>query len=134
MKLISNFLIITLLPLLFLLTACSEEIPGPSREYHRINTNQVSNIRTTSATLSAEISYAGPEPILDHGFTWGKTRPYIDMQSSNVISLGSKSGTGGFSTIIEYSFEPATTYYVRPFVRTETSIVYGNMVSFVVKF
>lgn len=96
--------------------------------------NAVSNIGSSSATFSAEIFSSGPEPIADHGFAWGKTRPFINSQSLQVKSLGSKSGKGGFNTTIEFPFERATIYYVRPYVVTETTIVYGNMLQFKGKF
>ena len=116
------------------LTSCNDSSPGPSRSYHQLDSLPISNIGSVSATFNAEILNSGTEPILEHGFTWGKTRPFIDMQGFQVEKLGSKSGTGKFSATVESAFERNTTYYVRPFIKTETTVVYGNMLSFKAKF
>jgi hypothetical protein len=123
---------ITILILLFstLLVACSDDSPSPARDYHQLSSHAVFNIGATSATFSAEVISPGTEPILEHGFTWGKTRPFADDQGFGTVKLGSKSGIGKFTATVEYSFDKKTTYYVRPFVRTETTMVYGDIISF----
>ena len=120
-----------LLPLFAVLPqACSDDSPAPTIDYHQLNGHAVTNITATNATFSAEILISGKEPVLEHGFTWGKTRPFIDREGFGVKNLGSRSGTGRFSATVESRFERNKTYYVRPFVKTATTVVYGNMVSF----
>jgi len=119
-----------LLILFVLFTACNKENISPARDYHQLTTHPVTAVGTASATLNAEILSAGKEPIREYGFVWDKTQPLIEQQTSQVIRLASPIETGKFSANLESQFEGNTVYYVRSFVRTETTTVYGNTVSF----
>jgi hypothetical protein len=113
-----------------LLQACSDDSPAPTIDYHQLNSHAVANITATNATFSAKIITSGKEPILEHGFTWGKTRPFINRVGFEVKNLGGRSEARTFTATVDYPFERNKTYYVRPFVKTATTVVYGNMVSF----
>ncbi|MEJ8757674.1 hypothetical protein WG947_11735 [Pontibacter sp. H259] len=113
-----------------LLVACSDESPSPAREYHQLETQGVQAVSAASATFIANILTSGKEPILQHGFTWGRTRPFADKPGFGTKYLGSRTGTGTFATTVEYAFTKKSVYYVRPFVKTANTIVYGNMVAF----
>jgi hypothetical protein len=121
---------ILLLLLSVLLAACSDNSPIPARDYHQLKHDNVTTLSMTSVIFSAEIFTQGKEPILDHGFTWGKTRPFVDQSGFGVRNLGSRTGKGKFTISVDYTFDKKTTYYVRPFVRTETTMVYGDIISF----
>lgn len=130
MRFFTKHIAILFLLISTLLIGCSDESPSPARDYHQLNSYAVSNIVATSATFNAEIIAPGTEPILEHGFTWGKTRPFADDKGFGTTKLGSRSGTGKFTATVEYAFDKSATYYVRPFVKTENTIVYGNIVAF----
>lgn len=133
MKIINKLWAILFLQVLACLMACTKDSIGPARDYHQLNTYAATNIEATSATFSAEILNAGKEPILEHGFVWAKTKPFLEQQGTQVAQLGGKTGTGKFSTTVQDQFERNTVYYVRPFVKTATYTVYGLMVSFTAK-
>ncbi|NEM96225.1 hypothetical protein [Pontibacter burrus] len=133
MRYYTSHIIVLVLLFTALLTSCSDDSPSPARDYHQLKNHAVTNTAATRATFSASIIHTGPEPILEHGFTWGKTKPFADQKVFGLVELGSRSNdTGTFTaTVDDYQFEKKATYYVRPFVRTANTMVYGDMVTFI---
>ncbi|WP_143731846.1 hypothetical protein [Pontibacter lucknowensis] len=95
-----------------------------------MDTHSASNVAASSATFSATILNAGTEPIIEHGFVWAKTKPYLGLQTAQAVNLGKKSESGYFTADVQHTFDRNVVYYVRPFVKTGTTLVYGQMISF----
>jgi hypothetical protein len=122
------------LPLLIfticILSTCKRE-KEPTLDYPLVNTLDVVNITEQGATFRADLSSAGNETIINHGFVWGISPDNLSLESNDRISLGVYSGKGIFETEIKTTLEAKKKYYVRSFVKTQNHIVYGIVVSFV---
>ncbi len=90
----------------------------------RIRTIGVSNMTTTSATVSAEVDYTGSAG--NRYICWNTTGSPT-VYNSNTISGGL--GTGSFSSMIT-SLQPNTTYYVRACSYINDALRYGNELTF----
>jgi len=108
--------------------SCTKEEVTP-RSYPRVKTLEVTNITSGGASFSAEIVYTSV-PILDHGFLWSEYSSAL-FSNSDIISLGSKSGTGRFDAQCDRSLEEGKTYYVRGYAISEGHTVYGDVVTFI---
>ena len=90
-----------------------------------VETNQVSNLATTQATVGGFITSDGGGEIIERGVCWGKnTNPDV---SANVINAGQ--GLGSFSCTIT-GLEPSTTYFARAYAVNNVGVGYGAQVSF----
>lgn len=114
--------------LLVLVVCCTKEEPF-SRNYPRVNSNDVTQITDGGAVFNGEIFFASV-PIIDHGFVWS-TFANFDTEQADKISLGPKSGTGIFSAPCTYALKEGEKYYVRAFAKSEKNSVYGDLVTFV---
>lgn len=112
------------------LSACSKENISPARDYYQLDTHSASNVVASGATFSATILNSGTEPIIEHGFVWAKTKPHLGLQTAHTVNLGQKAGAGNFTADVQHTFDRNAVYYVRPFVKTGTTLVYGQMISF----
>jgi hypothetical protein len=132
--------IITILPLLLLFLNCSKDdapvaTPLPAVP---INLNNISlttkvptNVSLTSAVGGgvASIQLMGQGSNYTFGVCYGLSPnpAYFDGISETTVSYEQTSGN--YSTQF-YDLVPGKTYYVRAFVRDETTIKYGNQVTF----
>lgn len=92
-----------------------------------VTTNEVS-ITATKIKAIGTIIDLGETGIIDHGFCWSTSnKPTLNGQ---VLSLGKAWATGQFESIL-YGFQPGTTYYLRAFVKSNNSILYGEVKSFI---
>jgi hypothetical protein len=98
-----------------------------------IATNAVSNIGVSTASLNGNITNTGGHAGegTQHGFAYGTS---TDLGGPNVATttLGSYSGTGGFSGGIE-GLAQGTTYYVRAYGANQAGTSTGSIVSFTTK-
>lgn len=90
----------------------------------------VSNIKSSSATVTVTITDDGNLPVLARGFCWTimswamfATLEEADGHTSNGAGTGTYSGT-------LYPLNPNYTYYVCPYVTNAAGTFYGELVSF----
>ncbi len=91
-----------------------------------VETNEVSNVDLTTATLNATITDEGYPAYTERGFVYAKTSN--PTTSNNKIKV-SGSGTGTFAYNLT-GLETRVTYYVRSYLIANNNVVYGNGVSF----
>lgn len=92
-----------------------------------------SGIGATSAVLDGAVTTLGKQQTFsDHGFVWSTAAiagsTHIVDSSVTKISLGSKSNLDTFTTVL--TGLSSGTYYVRPYVVYNGSVIYGSEVSF----
>jgi N-acetylneuraminic acid mutarotase len=116
-----------LLVILVIMTTCTKEEVTP-RKYPRVDTKEVTNISGAGATFNGEIIFI-PSQVTDHGFLWS---PYSDVvfTNSDQVSLGAATGTGTFSSTIDYGLVSGKTYYVRAYAKSQDFSVYGDVMPF----
>ena len=90
----------------------------------------ISNIKSSSATVTVTITDDGDLPVLARGFCWTimswamfATLEEADGHTSNGAGTGTYSGT-------LYPLNPNYTYYVCPYVTNAAGTFYGELVSF----
>src|SRR5687767_10096172 len=123
MKKVSNWLIGFIV-----LFSCTKEEITP-RRYPRVRTKGVNNITAAGARLEGEITFSSTE-ILDHGFIWSQ-HENLDLNNSEAISLGIKTGKGAFNLLVERSLDEGKVYYVKAYAKSTNYTVYGEIVEFV---
>jgi hypothetical protein len=90
-----------------------------------INTVQVSNIATASATTGGVVINDGGSPVTAYGVCWALTpNPTI---ADNITANGT--GIGGFTSNIT-GLTTGTVYYVRAYASNSAGTAYGNQISF----
>jgi hypothetical protein len=90
-----------------------------------INTLSVSNLTTSSATVSGTIISDGGSSITARGFCWSTaTNPTIENSKST------ETGTLGNLSSAITGLSSGTTYYVRAYITNSSGTSYGNEVSF----
>ena len=95
-------------------------------EYTFVLTGEVTNINDTSATFTGRITKHGTSDITESGFIWGvhSNDPYGIRVTNETTPKDT------YSLVTNEKLFPNRTFYVRAFVETESSIIYGNEVSF----
>ena len=94
--------------------------------YASVETNDVSNIDATTATLRGNITALGDPAYTERGFVYAKT-PNPTTLSNKVTVSGSGSGT--FTKDLT-GLETQVTYYVKAYVISNNNIMYGSEVTF----
>ena len=117
-----------LLLVLLLLISCEKEKPA-TREYPRLRGTIITNISEDGATFTADLYSFGTEAIEEYGFLWDFGGELFYNSSSKVI-LGIPQKEGVFSTDIRSGLISERDYTVRPFVKTESRVVYGPLAYF----
>lgn len=109
-----------------LLLGC-DDYNFPESSYPRVES--VSVFATASGfKLRGKIVQVGEEPITDHGFVWGSQAAVTErLWNEGMVRLGPVSETGTFEVEIT-ELTPGRTYFIKAFVFTETTKVYGNFV------
>ncbi len=90
-----------------------------------VTTGSVTNITTTTATASGEVTDEGSSSVTERGICWSTSQNPTTSDSHS----SSGSGTGTFSVNLS-SLSPNTTYYVRAYAKNSTGTAYGDNVSF----
>lgn len=123
----SSFLVFILL-LLFSFAGCQKEKVQP-REYPRLNETSVYNITDSSAVFSANLYSLGTEKILNVGFVWDEDNE-LSITGSNKVILDAQENTGVFSAEVKSAMKTGRKYYMKSYVQTEKSVVYGPSTEF----
>jgi len=84
----------------------------------------VSDINSTSASISAIVSPDGGSPVTERGFCWNTTGNPTVADSTAIDSLA---GTGIFSTVLS-GLKANTTYYVRAYAINSVGTAYSSPV------
>jgi hypothetical protein len=112
---------------LLLCSACSEE-EITSRNYPRVDTEDVTDITTTGMIFHGKIFFSSVE-ILDYGFIWTDTG-FPTVTNGNKISLGPRNDVGLFEIAAVESLQSGKMYSVRAYAQSANFIVYGRIVEF----
>lgn len=119
---------IILLLLLAVLFSCNEEpLPAPT-PYPFLVLREISAVSGDGASFEAELLHPGSGPISDYGFLWDQHSDAPTLRS-NRKSLGHSPGTT-FSYRLSFGIAPDTTYYVRAYARTGSTLTYSNILAF----
>ncbi len=111
------------------LTTCRKEEVA-SREYPRLNTLEVTDVTASGAVFNAEIISGNVADVIEYGFVWAKTTSPTTNTNDQEIIQG-KLTSNRFSAKIHSALLKGVTYYVKPYLKTSTTLVYGKFVSFV---
>lgn len=117
---------------MFLLVACLLQCAKEKiivRDYPRFGSTIIKNIYAGGVVIEADLLTLGNPPLVDHGFIWNDNKN-LTIENSEILSLGPDAGKGRFGAIITSAMRATARYYIRPFVKTEDIIVYGQQLSF----
>jgi sugar lactone lactonase YvrE len=92
-----------------------------------VNTQTVTSITATTATIDGIISNTGTPGPTAHGICWNTTG--LPTIADSKVDKGATSATGVFTATMT-SLTPGTTYYVRAFVTNSIGTSYGNGLMF----
>ena len=111
--------------------SCSKEKEQTEHIYPRVVMKSVSGITKGSATFHASFLQAGYGEVIDHGFVFGTSSPYLYIGIDESISLGPSSGKGSFTATIIDKLESRKNYYVCAYARNNDIIYYSSQVHFI---
>lgn len=131
---IPNLLQFSLLFLLITFWGCQKETID--RPFARIQTLPATEIDSTGVTLHAEVLDFNEEAVTDYGFIWisyDQNVLNLPPDRFSYKSLGSNLDKKEFSTRVDAGLEANVVYYVRAYIRSAKSTVYGEAVAFTSK-
>ncbi len=108
-------------------SASSASSPVTPSTVAAVSTNVVTNIASTSATLSGSITSTGGADANQHGFAYSTDQNLISSVSTT--TLGSFTGTGTFTSSVT-GLTSNTTYYVRTYSVNASGTTTGSIISF----
>lgn len=111
-----------------LLVSCQDAEIAP-KEYPFVLMEEVS-ASESGAKFYANVKSLGKEKTLSHGFVWG-SEPNLNIDTDDFKDVSSEFKIGQFELEINSGLAKGQIYYVRPFIRTESLLVYGSELSFV---
>ncbi|MFD2826816.1 beta strand repeat-containing protein [Leeuwenhoekiella polynyae] len=97
----------------------------PTTSLPTLSTASVSDVTTTGATFSGEVTTDGGAAVTDRGFVYATTA----NPTTSDTKVQDGSGAGAFAEPIT-GLSASTTYYVRAYAINSTGTSYGNEVSF----
>lgn len=106
------------------ITSCKKN----EAELPTIITGIVADIKCTSATITAEVTYEGDSPVISKGICWG----LIDSPTVLNNKTDEIGGSGEFSSSIN-QLRPNTEYHARAYATNRSGTAYGTQVSFYTK-
>lgn len=112
---------------LALLTNCKES-ELEERNYPFLIMSGV-EVKEEGAIFSAEVLTFGAQSINSYGFVWGSTTTGTEENPFRLTTFESLN-SDNFQSEINSNLEANSTYYVRPFVETETGLIYGSASTF----
>lgn len=103
---------------------------GTSLPLPNVTTQALSNLNSASVTANGSVSLGGGTSILERGFIYATSQnPTHGTNGYSLLVSGS--GTGSFSTLVDFGWlTPGTTYYLRAYARNAEGTSYGTQVSF----
>jgi hypothetical protein len=120
--------ILLLLSVIVLLSNCKKE-KDHARSYPRLKSLPVTDITEEGVKFSGDLYSLGNETLTEYGFVWGFT-DYLDYKSTDKVILGTPKTTGTFSAVVNTALKKDTEYFVKPYVATDSHVVYGPPVLF----
>jgi hypothetical protein len=113
--------------ILLLFAGCTKDAEFISRDYPFVLTQDV-EVHENGVTLKAEIVDLGKEEIIQYGFVWSdRSLPTISNSHEFVKGNPAK---GFYQIDVDYDLRKKQNYYVRGYILTKKSIVYGNEIIF----
>jgi hypothetical protein len=92
-------------------------------------TGEVTDINNEGAKFNGEISNISGEEILEYGFVWDIVKnPKIENAQKYIVYDSPKKST--FQTQVSTTLKDSINYFVRAFIKSKTSVIYGNEVIF----
>lgn len=91
----------------------------------RVQTLEVYDVDSTSATASVKVISSGGTSILTKGVCWS-TQPYPTVEEGKTMN---GSGLGDFTSSLQ-NLREKTTYYCRSYVTNSDGVFYGNEIKF----
>ncbi len=92
-------------------------------------TGEVTDINNEGAKFNGEISNLSGEEIMEYGFVWDNVKnPKIENAQKYIVYDPPEKST--FQTQISTTLKDSINYYVRAFIKSKTSVIYGNEVIF----
>ncbi len=104
----------------------------PKTPYPNVRTLPVTEISSSGATFTGEMTNSGNSSVWTHGFVWTRwenNNPEIGPNDS--IGLGRLDSDGTFFFHLDNKLTTNKPYFVRAFVKTNDYIVFGEEVSFI---
>ena len=96
---------------------------GPTVPVPSVTTSDASNITSSGATLSGEVTSDGGEVVLTRGFLYGTSADDLSLR----VQCGN--GTGSFTANIT-GLADGTTYYYKAYATSSAGTAYGEVMSF----
>ena len=96
-----------------------------------VTTGAITNISTSSASVSGRITSTGNSTITSYGHVWS-TSATPTLENGKYSDFGEATQTKDFTTDMS-GLSENTTYYVRTYAKNEAGISYGDVVSFKTK-
>ncbi|MFT7160799.1 MAG: N-acetylneuraminic acid mutarotase [Bacteroidia bacterium] len=118
--------------LLFLLLSlgCTEKTEIEPRDFNLVKTLMVTNITADGAQFNAKIVFGDKANVVNYGFVWSDTQDPTLANSDKVVYPDEANPTE-FSATVTTLLKKDRRYFVRGFIETENSIIYGEVVEFV---
>ena len=110
---------------ILLITAALFAVGCKKEKKAEVETSQVTNLTSSSATAGGIVTSDGGSSVVERGVCWGKS----SMPTVGDNHLTSGTGVGSFTCVIT-GLEAATTYYVRAYAINNVGIGYGGQSSF----
>lgn len=124
------YLFLGLLWLVLGLSACRDLNPVSRPRQNLIVRISTGTAFQNSATVSSTLRDIDPaDPIIEHGHCYSFNNPVPTVEDST-SRLGGRNSFGTFTSSLP-ALLPNTTYYVRPYVRAENGLIYGDMFAIV---
>ncbi len=108
-------------------TFYSEAKNFTTRNEFTVDTTQVKDITPITAVIVGKISSNSSYTLVEKGFVLSKTDKYPTV---NDIKVGAYSSTADSYSMEATGLDTNTSYYVRAYAKTSSSISYGNMLEF----
>lgn len=112
----------------FIISCQDWEYPHP---FPILLTEEVKNINSEGAEFFGIIESLGTSTIIRYGFVWDESE--MPTLNSSFLVSGNRVQKGRFSTTVRSDLIDDHIYYVRAFVQTDKSVIYGNQVMFISK-
>lgn len=121
--------LIILLISITLFSGCYTELEIQPKEYPFVITNSpVISKDGAGAELFADILNLGNQDIVEYGFVWSRYPHPTRLDNIKLLETEPKKGI--YSCNVKYIFTFGLNYYIRAYIRTNKSEIYGNEILF----
>ena len=126
----SRALIFLAVFIIILLAAACQEEKYTEKGIPEVEITGVIVIEGGGALFEGKILSTGSEAVIEHGFLWD-TDENPTMGKSEIAAMGPGAGKGEYSFRAMADIKNDIVYYSRAFMKTESLVVYSNVISFV---